>query len=94
MKTRKKFKNKEKKVFTRGKSNTIIKRDYNPLSKDYKKIYKRGSGLFIEITKDILSKETMKEFIISKEDFKNYFNERSIISKNEYQGYLKIKNRK
>jgi len=59
MKTRKKFKNKEKKVFTRGESNIIIKKDCNPLSKDYKKIYKRG-WLFMKGIKEVELEEVRK----------------------------------
>lgn len=44
-------------------------------------------------TNEVVLNKTMKEFIISKEDFKNYFNGRSIINKNEYQEYLKLKNK-
>lgn len=35
----------------------------------------------MQITNDIVLKETIEEFIISKEVFKNYFNERNIIAK-------------
>ncbi len=41
---------------------------------------------------DIILNRKMKELIISKEGFENYFNERKIISRNEYKEYLKNKN--
>ena len=36
--------------------------------------------------------EEMEELIITKGDFKNYFNKRNIISREEYEKYLKMKN--
>lgn len=38
--------------------------------------------------------EVKKELIISKEDFKNYFYERKIITKQEYKEYLKKQEQK
>lgn len=81
----------EKKVFTKEIKNNIISKKYNPLNKD-EGFYKR-EGLFMKETKDVVFNEVMKELIISKEDFKNYFNGRKIINKKEYQEYLKTKNR-
>ena len=40
---------------------------------------------------DVVENEVMKELIISKEDFKNCFYERKIITKQEYKEYLKNK---
>ena len=42
---------------------------------------------------EVVLDKIMKEFIISKQDFKNYFNGRCIINKNEYQEYLELKNK-
>nr|DAD94828.1 MAG TPA: hypothetical protein [Siphoviridae sp. ctiJI15] len=42
---------------------------------------------------DVVENEVMKELIISKEDFKNCFYERKIITKQEYKEYLKNKNK-
>ena len=39
--------------------------------------------------KDVVLKEIMKELIISKDDFKVYFQGRRIINKSEYITYLK-----
>lgn len=44
------------KLFTKKESNDIIRKDYNPLKVNYK-IYKRGSGLFVD--KEIILKNTM-----------------------------------
>lgn len=43
--------------------------------------------------KDVVENEVMKELIITKEDFKNCFYERKIITKQEYKEYLKNKNK-
>ena len=64
-----KLKEKEsKKVFTNEERNNIISKDYNPLKVNYK-IYKRGSGLFMEnetlsIVKKISKKYNKKEVLI------------------------------
>lgn len=42
---------------------------------------------------DVVLNEVKREYVISKEDFKNYFNERKIISKSEYISYLENKNK-
>ena len=42
--------------------------------------------------KNVVLEEVKKEFIISKEEFKKYFNERKIIFKDEYIEFLKNKN--
>lgn len=42
--------------------------------------------------KDVVLDEVVKELIITKEDFKSYFDERNIISRKEYEKYLKRKN--
>lgn len=80
-----------KKVFTKEESNIIMRKDYDPLNKDCKKSYE-GEGLFMKETKDVVLDEEMKKLIISKEDFKKYFDERKIICKKEYEEYLKQKN--
>ena len=41
--------------------------------------------------RDVVLNEIKKELIISKNDFKNYFNSRKIISKEEYKKYIQIK---
>ena len=41
--------------------------------------------------KGVVLNEVMKKLIISKEDFKNYFNERKIINKMEYYEFLNSK---
>lgn len=43
------------------------------------------------VEKDVVLDEIMKELIISKEDFKDYFNERRIITKQEYREYLEAR---
>ena len=52
MKTEEKNIKNVKKGFTKGESNIIIKKDYNPLEVNYK-IYKRGSGLFMMKNKEL-----------------------------------------
>lgn len=42
--------------------------------------------------KDVVLDEVREELMISKEDFKEYFNERKIIYKGEYIDFLKNKN--
>lgn len=42
--------------------------------------------------KDVVLNRVMKELIISKEDFRNYFNEKKVINSNEYEKYFKCKN--
>lgn len=81
---------KNEKVFTKRKCNNIIKEDYDPLNKDCKKSYE-GEGLFMKETKEVVLDEEMKKLIISKEDFKKYFDERKFICKKEYEEYLKQK---
>ena len=80
----------DQKVFTKKKRNNIINKDYNPLDKDCE-IFE-SEGLFMRETKDVVLDVEMKELIISKEDFKRFFNERKIINKKEYKQYLKQKN--
>ena len=45
----------------------------------------------MEKTKYIVSNKEMEKLIISKEHFKTYFNRRNIITKEEYERYIKIK---
>ena len=47
----------EEKVFTKNKRKDTIKKNYNPLHKDYNNIYKRG-GLNMEERKVVLEKLT------------------------------------
>lgn len=56
---------------------------------DEKGIIKKNNKLLL--TKDIVLNKEMKKSIISKEHFKAYFNRRNIITKEEYERYLKIK---
>lgn len=68
MKTEEKNIKNVKKGFTKGESNIIIKKDYNPLEVNYK-IYKRGSGLFMEnetlsIVKKLSNEYNKKEVLI------------------------------
>lgn len=56
---------------------------------DGKGIIKNNNKLLL--TKDIVLNKEMKKSIISKEHFKAYFNRRNIITKEEYERYLKIK---
>ncbi len=56
---------------------------------DGKDIIKNNNKLLL--TKDIVLNKEMKKSIISKEHFKAYFNRRNIITKEEYERYLKIK---
>lgn len=42
--------------------------------------------------KDVILNEVMKEKIISREDFKNYFNRKQIITKEEYSIYFNKNN--
>lgn len=42
--------------------------------------------------KDVVLDEVKEKYMISKEDFKNYFCKRKIIEKKEYITYLKRKN--
>lgn len=79
----------ERNVFTNGESNNIIRKDYDPLTVNKK--YLQRKGMFMEGKKDVLLNEEMEKLIISKEDFRKYFNERKIICKNEYEEYLKQK---
>ena len=43
------------------------------------------------VMRDVVVNEVMKKLIISKEDFKKYFDERKIITKKDYSLYLKKK---
>lgn len=62
-----------KKVFTNDGSNIIIKKNYNLLNKDYKKICER-EGLYMKETKDIKLKEVIEELnLIEKIFFKKKF---------------------
>jgi len=60
MKTRKKFKNKEERLFTGEGKNIIINSKYNLLNKDNKNLYERG-GLFMKETNDVILSEIMKK---------------------------------
>lgn len=91
MKTEEKSMKNVEKVFTKEKRNNIIRKEYNPLTVNCKN-HERGSGLFMKETKDIIPKEQMNELIISKKDFKEIFNSKKVISRGEYEEYLKNKN--
>ncbi len=56
----------EEKLFTKNKNKITIKKNYNPFEVNYK-IYKRGSGLYMEdnILKEIRKKLDWKGKIIS-----------------------------
>ena len=41
---------------------------------------------------NVISNESIKKLIITKEEYKKYFNEKKIISQEEYRIYLKEKN--
>nr|DAQ61996.1 MAG TPA: hypothetical protein [Caudoviricetes sp.] len=41
--------------------------------------------------KDVVENEVMKELIITKEDFKKYFDESKIITKEKYENYINFK---
>jgi len=57
----------QRKVFTKKKEKDIIKKNCNPLKVNYKRIYKRGSGLYMEniILKEIRKNLDWKDKIIS-----------------------------
>lgn len=78
------------KGFINHERNIIISKYYDHSGINCKD-YERG-GLFMKITKDIIPKEQMNELIISKKDFKEIFNSKKVISRGEYEEYLKNKN--
>lgn len=61
LKSDKKFTKVSEKLFTKKKENDTIRKDYNPLKVNYK-IYRRGSGLYME--SEILFNELLKELNI------------------------------
>ena len=66
LKSSKKLKKIEEKLFTERKNNDTIKEDYSPLKVDYRLIYKRRDGLYMdkEILKEIKRSLNFKERII------------------------------
>ena len=83
---------KEKKVFTKNEVKDIIRKDYDPLKVNYKnKIIYEREGQCMKEVKNIISEDEMNQLIISKKDVKEKFNNRKIISKNEYEKYLRTK---
>lgn len=77
------------KVFTKNNGKGIIIKKYNPSNE--KNIFHEREGLLMKETKYIVSNKEMEKLIISKEHFKTYFNRRNIITKEEYERYIKIK---
>ncbi len=77
------------KVFTKNNGKGIIKKNNSLLYENYN--FQRNEGLIMEKTKYIVSNKEMEKLIISKEHFKTYFNRRNIITKEEYERYIKIK---
>jgi len=57
----------------------------------FKSFKNEGENVMKDVILNEIKNEVMKELIISKEDFRKYFNGRNIISKKEYEKYLKIK---
>ena len=100
MKTKEYFRKNGKKVFTNNKKNNIIKTIYNPLKVNCK-IYKRGSGLFMKETNEVLedkNKLNLKEFtnkrimenvnLFSKEELTILRNNKTLIEKIYIWGLL------
>lgn len=54
LKETKEYEKNRQKLFTKKKTNNTIRKNYNPLKVNYKKVYKRGSRLCME-------NETLKE---------------------------------
>ena len=77
------------KIFTKKYRKDIINKNNSLLYENYN--FQRNEGLIMKKTKDIVSNKEMKKLIISKEHFETYFNRRNIITKEEYERYLKIK---
>ena len=77
------------KVFTKNNGKGIIKKNNSLLYENYN--FQRNEGLIMEKTKYIVSNKEMEKLIISKEHFKTYFNRMNIITKEEYERYIKIK---
>ncbi len=82
-----KLKKESGKIFTKERRNSRIKKNCIP-SEVSCEIYKRRSGLYMKKQKNIV----VEKLIISKDDFKKYFNKRKIISREEYYEYIKYKN--
>ncbi len=76
-------------IFTKNSRKDIIKKNNSLLYENYN--FQRNEGLIMEKTKYIVSNKEMEKLIISKEHFKTYFNRRNIITKEEYERYIKIK---
>ncbi len=80
---------KNEKIFTKKERKDIINTNNSLLDENYN--FQRKEGLLMGETKNIISNKKMKELIISKEHFEKYFNKRNVITKEEYERYLKIK---
>lgn len=76
-------------VFTKNKGKDIIKKNNSLLYENCN--FQRNEGLIMKKTKYIVSNKEMEELIISKEHFEKYFNKRNIITREEYERYLKMK---
>ena len=81
-------KNNEK-SFTKNIGKDIIKKNNSLLYENYN--FQRNEGLIMKKTKYIVSNKEMEKSIISKEHFEKYFNKRNIITREEYERYLKMK---
>ncbi len=79
---------KNEKIFTKNNRKNIINKNNSLLHENYN--FQRNEGLFMEKAKDIVSNKKMKKLIISKEHFEKYFNGRNVITKEEYERYLKL----
>ena len=76
-------------VFTKNKGKDIIKKNNSLLYENCN--FQRNEGLIMKKTKYIVSNKEMEELIISTEHFEKYFNKRNIITREEYERYLKMK---
>lgn len=80
---------KNEKTFTKNNGKVIIKKNNSLLYENCN--FQRNEGLIMKKTKYIVSNKEMEELIISKEHFEKYFNKRNIITREEYERYLKMK---
>lgn len=75
------------KVFTKKKASNTINKNHTSLKVNYKIIYERN-----ELHMKKQKNGVVEKLIISKDDFKEYFNKRKTISREEYYEYIKHKN--